>query len=62
MLGIFNKMYVRCENYTCKHNLDDHCQKDEIAIKIGYGRIDVFKDGILNVCSNYEDAEKNEEE
>ena len=55
-------MFVYCDDYTCKNNSNGFCQAKEIEIKIGYGRIDAFKDDTINVCSNYEDARKNEKE
>ena len=55
-------MFVFCDDYTCKNNSNGFCQAKELEIKIGYGRIDSLKDGTINVCSNYEDARKNEKE
>ena len=54
-------MFVYCDDYTCKNNCNGFCQAKELEIKIGYGRVGVFEDGTINVCSNYEDSRKNEE-
>ena len=61
-LEIFNRMYVHCANHYCKHNLEGYCQKDEIKIEIGYGRVSICKEDVLNVCASYEEQGKDEEE
>ena len=59
---MFNNTYVRCDDYTCKHNAEGHCDKNEIEIKIGWGRVSICKEDVLNICADYEGKRTDEED